>query len=284
MPVAIVRTAGVVLLAIVVISLFLGCGSRGPAVHLHDAARWLPQEVHAFDLVDSRSLRADPELACLYQNWKREWGVDLLLEPLGVTDSQVTSVIWAEGPYQGPDDWAPTAPWIILSGEIDPDDLGKSLHTEGYISDPERGVEVWVLGPAAVGLMEGYIVLGSLAEVSSCIRVMHGEADSLYEDTQVHRVLEEAPSGYLIRLDRAGEGASDRGYQSASFSLAKKDSNTQRVDGVFLFPDGYPADDAEGRAAEEMINFGPGVRVLDVDWIGRLVRVHAELDLPRLTQ
>ena len=79
-------------------------------------------------------------------------------------------------------------------------------------------------------------------------------------------------------------GCERKSAKVPSFSLAWKDSGTLRVEGVFLFPDGYPADDAEARAAQETSYLGPGARVLDIDRSGRLVQVHAELDMPDLTQ
>jgi len=206
-----------------------------------------PENAAYLSFVDAKELRSDNDIEHLYEAWRDNLG--RALDDCGIVadDVNLTAMgMSSEG-----------VGYYLIDGSFNPREVGDKLGSLGFDEDEYRGVELWERNGESVALMEGLVILGTGQGVRDCIEVTNGEKDSLWDNQDVKDIVDRLPDGFSVKYICHPQHMAYEGMKAQATCLEKKDEDTLKMTGVFMFEDEDTARDAvteikEDTGAEEI--------------------------------
>lgn len=189
-----------------------GCSSepKEPVVEDTGAVRMmkmLPIDVGSFMYMDVHALRTVQNLSSIWDWYKDELG--------DLSDSDIIESVDFVGMAQDED-------FYLIEGDFDLDQLMGNTTDGPYYYD-SFNVTIGEDGDSAA-LVNGVFIIGCDEDVRSCIDVVNGKKDSLYDNGDLRTIFDRLPSGYMISLVFM-EDAYGVGLRALGKSMAIQDSN-----------------------------------------------------------
>ena len=131
-----------------------------------------------------------------------------------------------------------------------------------------------------MALMENLVILSTGQGVRDCIEVITGEKNSLWDNQDARDVVDRLPDGINMKYISHPQHMSYEGMKAQGTSLEKRDEDTIKMTGVFMFEDEDAARDAvteirEDTGAEE-------IERSDVKQDGRVVILTIEFGIEEM--
>jgi len=271
----IISVVGVVILVCLVAGT-MGCtagqgGGMGRERGVADMMMKTPQNATHLTFVNAEELRGDNDLEHLYEAWRDNIGNTLDDYGIVADDMNLTAMgISLEG-EEG---------YYLIDGNFNPREVRDKLDSLDFDEDEYRGVELWERNGEVMALMEDLVIISTRQGVRDSIEVIMGEKDSLWDNQDVKDIVDRLPDGINMKYICHPEYMAYEGMKAQGTSLEKKDEDTLKMTGVFMFEDEDAARDAvteirEDTGAEE-------IERSDVKQDGRFVILTIEVGIEEM--
>ncbi len=154
------------------------------------------------------------------------------------------------------------------------------LDSLGLSEDEYQGVELWERNGELVALMEDLVIFSTRQGVRDSIEVIMGEKDSLWDDQDVKDIVDRLPNGINMKYICHPEYMAYEGMKAQGTSLEKKDEDTLKMTGVFMFEDEDAARDAVAEIKED--TGAEEIERSDVKQDGRFVILTIEVGIQEM--
>jgi len=203
--------------------------------------RQTPENAIYFTFVDAKELRGDNDLEHLYEAWRDNLGG--ALDECGIVADDVNlTAMGAASEGVG---------YYLIDGSFSPREISDELDSLGFDEDEYRGVALWERNGESVAVMEDLFILGTGQGVRDCIEVIKGEKDSLWDNQDAKDVVDRLPDGINVKYISHPQYMAYEGMTAQATSLERKDEDTLKMTGVFMFEDEDAARDAVAAIKED---------------------------------
>jgi len=215
--------------------------------------------------INVQSLRSDPALDDLYEEWRDDAGQ--MLSAHGIDRNSVDSIGYG-------------SEVTIIMGNFDLASVRDELDTRDYNDDEYRGVEIWrkPYGNEVTALKDGLIVIGPEDPIKECIRVLEGAEDSFADKQDAADVMNRLPGGLFVHVSMSNwfTGLLLSGFESLGISAQKADEYTMRFTFVLKFDDPAYAEDAMNKVEDFIDN---SYRNVEARQDGQFIIATGEIDV-----
>jgi len=234
-----------------------------------DMMKKTPENAAHLTFVNVKELRGDNDLEHLYEGWRDNLGHTFDDYGIVADDVNLTAMgISLEGEGEG---------YYLINGDFDLRKVRDKLYSLGFDEDEYRGVELWERNGEVMALMEHLVILSTEQGVRDCVEVIMGEKDSLWDNQDIKDVLDRLPDGINVKYISHPQYMAYEGMKAQGTSLEKKDEDTLKMTGIFMFEDEDAASDAVAKIKED--TGAEEIERSDVNQDGRFVILTIEVGI-----
>ncbi len=258
----------VVPLLLLAILALVGCGSGGSSSEALAMMKKVPKDSIDLTFMDLKALRGDPDLAGLYNSAAEQ----LNRSGAGIPTDNVERM--AQAGYL-----------TVMEGRFDLASLEAELEASAYGESDYRGISLWEGSFSSVALVSAscLVTAWDVEAVKSCVDVIQGQGESLYDDAEFKDLMGRMPGGFTQMVFAGGEDFGDtyQGVQAIGYSLAKMSSEKARMTLVLAFSDATRAGEAVDGVKEMLSSQGGdgGLGDLEVIRDGRYVKATGQIPI-----
>ena len=213
-------------------------GLIGGSGSVKEIAEITPEGASSLTHVNLQAIRNDKDLDEIYESIEGSESYEL----------------WGYGIDIGDVNYmAETDEIAILEGKFDLEDVRDELDNVDFDKDEYKDVEFWLgENDRAVAISGDKVIYGSEDAVKTCIKVIKGSEESVYEGNDDFRaVIDKLPDGIKTLVGTSGLYRYSGAVAMGSV-YSKEDEDTLEVKGVIKFDDEDDAEDAKSEVKQDM--------------------------------